>query len=103
MSRISGKPQSGYTQLLEGSNLATARAVNLDIHHKHCYQIAKFIRGMNAVDAIEYLEKVMDKKEAIPYTRRSRKGKGETPWPVIEKERWDQVDTHTKHQENSSN
>ena len=34
MSRISGKPQSGYTQLLEGSNLATARAVNLDIHHK---------------------------------------------------------------------
>ena len=31
---------------------------------------------MNAVDAIEYLEKVMDKKEAIPYTRRSRKGKG---------------------------
>jgi len=59
MSRISGKPQSGYTQLLEGTNLATARAVNLDIHHKHCYQIAKFIRGMNAVDAIEYLEKVM--------------------------------------------
>ena len=76
MSRISGEPQSGYTQLLEGSNLATARAVNLDIHHKHCYQIAKFIRGMNTVDAIEYLEKVMDKKKAIPYTRRSRKGKG---------------------------
>ena len=75
MSRISGKPQSGYTQLLEGSNLATARAVNLDIHHKHCYQIAKFIRGMNVMDAIEYLEKVTEKKAAIPYTRRSRKGK----------------------------
>ena len=76
MSRISGKPQSGYTQLLEGSYLSTARAVNVDVHHKHCYQIAKFLRGMNCVDAIEYLEKVIEQKKAIPYTRRSRKGKG---------------------------
>ena len=76
MSRIAGKPQSGYTQLLEGSYLSTARAVDVDVHHKHCYQIAKFLRGMNCVDAIEYLEKVIEQKEAIPYTRRSRKGRG---------------------------
>ena len=76
MSRIRGSPQSGYTQLLEGSNLVTARAVNLDCHHKHCYHIAKAIRGMNAEEAVEYLEDVVQKKRAIPYQRRSRKGRG---------------------------
>ena len=76
MSRRQGKAQSGYSQLLEGSNLVTARAVNLDCHHKHCYHIAKAIRGMNAEDAREYLEEVVEKKSAIPYQRRSRKGRG---------------------------
>ena len=76
MSRRQGKSQSGYTQLLEGSNLVTARAVNLDCHHKHCYHIAKAIRGMNAEEAVGYLEDVVQKKRAIPYQRRSRKGRG---------------------------
>ena len=76
MSRIAGKPQSGYTQLLEGSNLVTARTVDVDCHHKHCYHIAKAIRGMNAAAAVEYLEEVIAKKRAIPYTRRSRRGRG---------------------------
>ncbi|MCS5555065.1 MAG: hypothetical protein NZ778_00885, partial [Arenicellales bacterium] len=76
MSRRAGKPQSGYTQLLEGSNLVTARAVNIDCHHKHCYHIAKAIRGMNAATAVGYLEDVIAKKRAIPYTRRSRRGRG---------------------------
>ena len=76
MSRIRGSPQSGYTQLQEPSNLVTARAVNLDCHHKHCYHIAKAIRGMNAEEAVEYLEDVVQKKRAIPYQRRSRKGRG---------------------------
>ena len=52
MSRRSGNSQSGYTQLLEGSNLVTARAVNIEAHHKHCYHIAKALRGMNAAAAI---------------------------------------------------
>ncbi|MFL2963524.1 MAG: 50S ribosomal protein L22 [Candidatus Thalassarchaeaceae archaeon] len=76
MSREVGKSQSGYTQLLEGSYLATARAVNVNCHHKHCYHIAKALRGMNASDAILYLDDVINKKKAIPYTRRSRKGRG---------------------------
>ena len=76
MSRRAGKPQSGYTQLLEGSNLVSARAVNVDCHHKHCYHIAKAIRGMNAAAAVQYLEDVVAKKRAIPYTRRSRRGRG---------------------------
>ena len=76
MSRDKSKPQSGFTQLLQGSRLATARAVNRDVHHKHCYQIAKAIKGMYAGDAIDYLERVIKKEIAIPYMRRSRKGKG---------------------------
>ncbi|MAS80607.1 MAG: 50S ribosomal protein L22 [Euryarchaeota archaeon] len=76
MSRRQGKSQSGYSQLLEGSNLVSARAVNLNCHHKHCYHIAKAIRGMNAEDAKDYLEDVVSKKKAIPYQRRSRKGRG---------------------------
>ena len=76
MSRDKSKPQSGFTQLLQGSRLATARAVNRDVHHKHCYQIAKAIKGMYAGDAIDYLERVIKKEIAIPYKRRSRKGKG---------------------------
>ena len=62
-SRDSNKPRAGYTQLLSGTDgyhsLTTARAVNLDIHHKHCYQICRFLRGKTARYAIEYLEQVI--------------------------------------------
>ncbi len=76
MSRDRTKPQSGYSQLLQGNRLAIARLKNADIHHKHCYQIARAVKGMYAGDAVEYLEKVVKEEVAIPYTRRSRKGKG---------------------------
>ena len=102
MSRRSGSSQSGYTQLLEGSNLVTARAVNIDVHHKHCYHIAKALRGMNAAAAIKYLEDVIDKKRAIPYTRRSRRGRGGNTMAGHRKGKMGPASTQTRPPRNSS-
>ena len=41
-------PQKGYTQLLQGSRLATARAVEADVHVKHCFEIARAIKHQTA-------------------------------------------------------
>tara|TARA_A100001037_G_scaffold15927_1_gene14009 strand:- start:544 stop:1074 length:531 start_codon:yes stop_codon:yes gene_type:complete len=76
MSRDRNKPQPGYTQLLEGNKLAVARVTGADIHHKHCVQIARAIKGMYAGSAIEYLHQVIDGEKAIPYVARHRGGRG---------------------------
>ena len=41
--------QKGFTQLLEGSRKSVARAKNLDVHVKHCFEVCRYVKGMPAV------------------------------------------------------
>ena len=52
-------PQKGYTQLLQGSRLATARAVEEDLHVKHCFEVARAIKHQTAGEALEFLNNVL--------------------------------------------
>ncbi len=52
-------PQKGYTQLLQGSRLATARAVEEDLHVKHCFEVARAIKHRTAGEALEFLNNVL--------------------------------------------
>ena len=55
MSRDTTKPQKGYTQYLEGTRLSTARAVGLDVHAKHCFEIARELRPKGKGDNMKYV------------------------------------------------
>lgn len=58
---------------VQGEEFARAKAHEVDISPKHAIEIARFIRRMNADDAIRYLEQVVDLKKAIPFRRFNRK------------------------------
>ena len=70
-------PQKGFTQPLQGNRLSVARATNVDVHVKACFEICRTVRGMTARAAVRKLEKVLlidsdrpdirAKAEAIPY------------------------------------
>ena len=69
-SKRSALPQKGYTQLLQGSHLATARAVDVDMHVKHCFEIARHIKHMKAGNAIKFLNQVLRIDSDRPDIRR---------------------------------
>ena len=52
-------PQSGYTQLLQGSRLATARPVQVDMHVKHCSEVCRAVKNKTAGEAIAFLNQVL--------------------------------------------
>ena len=52
-------PQSGYTQLLQGNRLATARASNVDMHVKHCFEVCRAVKNKTAGEAVAYLNEVL--------------------------------------------
>lgn len=45
---------------------------NLPLSHKVCYEIAKFIKNKKVGDILKTLERVSEKKTAIPYRRYNR-------------------------------
>ena len=55
------------------SNLAKAVLKDVPVHPKVMYEVLNAIRGRNLGDAMDFLEKVIEKKEAVPFRRYSGK------------------------------
>ena len=64
--------RTAYSQTVSGQNVARAKANEIPISPKHAIEIAGFIKNRRTGDAIEYLEKVVDQKKAIPFKRFNR-------------------------------
>jgi len=47
---------------------ARAAGVSIDISFKHAKMVCNFIRGMNAEEAVEVLEGIIEQRIAVPYT-----------------------------------
>lgn len=66
---------------------AKARMIDVNVSVKDSLEVARFLRGMKLQDAKDYLQKVIEKKAAIPFRRHldsvsHRKGIGPGRYPV---------------------
>ena len=85
------KNRKGYTTILASlprERIAIARGKDLPIKWKHAVNICDAItsKGMFIDEAIEFLERVIDKEEFVPYFRHRRhyghrKGSDKWKWP----------------------
>lgn len=57
---------------MEKQNIVEIHGKNLPISTKHSIEIAKFIRNKNVNNAMEMLNKVIEKKTAVPFGRFNR-------------------------------
>ncbi|MEM2488585.1 MAG: uL22 family ribosomal protein, partial [Thermoplasmata archaeon] len=48
---------------------AKARMIDVNVSVKDSLEVARFLRGMKLQDAKDYLQKVIEKKAAIPFRR----------------------------------
>jgi large subunit ribosomal protein L22 len=58
--------RTAYSKVIEGEEIARAKANELDISPKHAFEIARFIKRMRTDEAIEYLQQVVALRKAIP-------------------------------------
>jgi large subunit ribosomal protein L22 len=64
--------RTGYAMQDAGENTARAKANELPVSPKHSIEIARFIKNMKTVDALAYLEDVVEQRKAIPFKRFNR-------------------------------
>lgn len=61
-----------YSCRIAGDDIARVKANELPISPKHAIEIARFIKGMNTAEAVDYLNEVIALKKAIPFKRFNR-------------------------------
>jgi len=59
----------GYTGKFDPEKMARATGRELPISPKHSVEICRAIRGLPITSAIDLLQNVIDKKEAVPFRR----------------------------------
>lgn len=71
--------------MIEGENVARAKANEIPVSPKHSIEIARFIKNMTTTEAKAYLADVVDLKKAIPFKRFNRNvahKRGLSKWPA---------------------
>lgn len=77
----------GYTTEFDSKTMSRALGKELPISPRKSAELCRALKGRHIEDAIEYLENVMKKKQAVPFKRRNKfighkKGTGPGAYPV---------------------